>query len=238
MRNLPLPICLVEASCSLIMLAINRQEKIWKGSFNQTANARKIQECMTPSLCMECKSERASVYLKITLTRKWLILQSSVSISRISSMSTSIASVWGRVKGKWISQFSLVFAIFDNFETKRHDGYWWIKLTGGSNSFWSSSYSHISTAKRFRIKLIWCDPYLAVRNFSRRSLTASPFSVKLTRRFVRLGDRSQSLSDSSPHCILCGFCLFSVPGSFCKPMVSMSQCVAQESRWVELIVSR
>lgn len=82
-------------------------------------------------------------------------------------------------------------------------------LTGGSNSFCSSSYSHISTAKRFRIKLIWCEPYLAVRNFSRRSLTASPFSLKFTRKFVRFGDRSQSLIDSNPHCILNRF-LFSL----------------------------
>lgn len=89
---------------------------------------------------------------------------SSVSMSRISSISTSIASV------------------------------------GGSNSFCSSSYSHISTASRFRIRLIWCDPYLAVRNFSRRSFT-SPFSVKLTLSPVRPGDRSQSFMVSTPHCI-------------------------------------
>lgn len=89
---------------------------------------------------------------------------SSVSISRISSMSTSIASV------------------------------------GGSYSFCSSSYSHISTASRFRMRLIWCEPYLAVRNFSRRSFT-SPFSVKLTRSPVRPGDRSQSFMVSTPHCI-------------------------------------
>lgn len=94
------------------------------------------------------------------------LLMSSVSMSRISSMSTSIASV------------------------------------GGSNSFCSSSYSHISTASRFRIRLIWCDPYLAVRNFSRRSLT-SPFSVKLTRSPVRPGDRSQSFMVSTPHCMIC-----------------------------------
>lgn len=81
-------------------------------------------------------------------------------------------------------------------------------LTGGSNSFWSSSYSHISTAKRFRIKLIWCDPYLAVRNFSRRSFTASPFSVKFTRKFVRFGDRSQSLIDCKLHCISVNGCSF------------------------------
>lgn len=95
---------------------------------------------------------------------KWDLLMSSVSISRISSMSTSIASV------------------------------------GGSYSFCSSSYSHISTASRFRMRLIWCDPYLAVRNFSRRSFT-SPFSVKLTRSPVRPGDRSQSFMVSTPHCI-------------------------------------
>lgn len=89
---------------------------------------------------------------------------SSVSISRISSISTSIASV------------------------------------GGSYSFCSSSYSHISTASRFRMRLIWCEPYLAVRNFSRRSFT-SPFSVKLTRSPVRPGDRSQSFMVSTPHCI-------------------------------------
>lgn len=90
---------------------------------------------------------------------------SSVSISRISSMSTSIASV------------------------------------GGSYSFCSSSYSHISTASRFRMRLIWCEPYLAVRNFSRRSFT-SPFSVKLTRSPVRPGDLSQSFMVSTPHCIV------------------------------------
>lgn len=95
---------------------------------------------------------------------KWDLLMSSVSISRISSMSTSIASV------------------------------------GGSYSFCSSSYSHISTASRFRMRLIWCEPYLAVRNFSRRSFT-SPFSVKLTRSPVRPGDRSQSFMVSTPHCI-------------------------------------
>lgn len=95
---------------------------------------------------------------------RWDLLMSSVSMSRISSISTSIASV------------------------------------GGSNSFCSSSYNHISTASRFRIRLIWCDPYLAVRNFSRRSFT-SPFSVKLTRRPVRPGDRSQSFMVSTPHCI-------------------------------------
>lgn len=89
---------------------------------------------------------------------------SSVSMSRISSISTSIASV------------------------------------GGSYSFCSSSYSHISTASRFRMRLIWCEPYLAVRNFSRRSFT-SPFSVKLTRSPVRPGDRSQSFMVSTPHCI-------------------------------------
>lgn len=95
---------------------------------------------------------------------KWDLLMSSVSISRISSISTSIASV------------------------------------GGSYSFCSSSYSHISTASRFRMRLIWCEPYLAVRNFSRRSFT-SPFSVKLTRSPVRPGDRSQSFMVSTPHCI-------------------------------------
>lgn len=95
---------------------------------------------------------------------KWDLLMSSVSISRISSMSTSIASV------------------------------------GGSYSFCSSSYSHISTASRFRMRLIWCEPYLAVRNFSRRSFT-SPFSVKLTRSPVRPGERSQSFMVSTPHCI-------------------------------------
>lgn len=89
---------------------------------------------------------------------------SSVSMSRISSMSTSIASV------------------------------------GGSNSFCSSSYSHISTASRFRMRLIWCEPYFAVRNFSRRSFT-SPFSLKLTLSPVRPGDRSQSFIVSTPHCI-------------------------------------
>lgn len=95
---------------------------------------------------------------------KWDLLMSSVSMSRISSISTSIASV------------------------------------GGSYSFCSSSYSHISTASRFRMRLIWCEPYLAVRNFSRRSFT-SPFSVKLTRSPVRPGDRSQSFMVSTPHCI-------------------------------------
>jgi hypothetical protein len=75
-----------------------------------------------------------------------------------------------------------------------------ILLTGGSNSFCSSSYNHISTANRFLIKLIWCDPYLAVKNFSLLSLT-SPFSVKLTRSPVRPGDRSQSFIVSTPHCI-------------------------------------
>lgn len=96
---------------------------------------------------------------------KWDLLMSSVSMSRISSISTSIASV------------------------------------GGSNSFCSSSYSHISTASRFRMRLIWCEPYFAVRNFSRRSFT-SPFSVKLTLSPVRPGDRSQSFMVSTPHCIV------------------------------------
>lgn len=73
-------------------------------------------------------------------------------------------------------------------------------LTGGSKSFCSSSYSHISTARRFRIRLIWCDPYLAVRNFSRRSLT-SPFSVKFTLKPCRPGDLSQSFIVSTPHCM-------------------------------------
>lgn len=104
---------------------------------------------------------------------RWDLLMSSVSMSRISSISTSIASV------------------------------------GGSNSFCSSSYSHISTASRFRIRLIWCDPYLAVRNFSRRSFT-SPFSVKLTLRPVRPGDRSQSFMVSTPHCIPPPVCLWSI----------------------------
>uniref|UniRef100_A0A182MJM5 Uncharacterized protein n=1 Tax=Anopheles culicifacies TaxID=139723 RepID=A0A182MJM5_9DIPT len=76
------------------------------------------------------------------------------------------------------------------------------RLTGGSNSFCSSSYSHISTASRFRIRLIWCEPYFAVRNFSRRSFT-SPFSVKLTRSPVRPGERSQSFMVSTPHCMIC-----------------------------------
>lgn len=75
------------------------------------------------------------------------------------------------------------------------------KLTGGSYNFCNSSYSHISTASLLRIRLIWCDPYLAVKNFSRRSLT-SPFSVKLTLKPCRPGDRSQSFIVSTPHCIL------------------------------------
>lgn len=74
-------------------------------------------------------------------------------------------------------------------------------LTGGSKSFCNSSYNHISTANRFLIKLIWCDPYLAVRNFSRRSLT-SPLSLKFTLNPVRFGDRSQSFSVSTPQCIV------------------------------------
>lgn len=65
----------------------------------------------------------------------------------------------------------------------------------------NSSYNHISTASLFRMRLIWCDPYFAVKNFSRRSFT-SPFSVKLTLRPCRPGDLSQSFIVSTPHCIL------------------------------------
>lgn len=113
---------------------------------------------------------------------------SSVSMSRISSISTSIASV------------------------------------GGSNSFCSSSYSHISTASRFRIRLIWCEPYLAVRNFSRRSFT-SPFSVKLTRSPVRPGDRSQSFMVSTPHCIPPPFCVLSLPSVRVRFITALSRTV-------------
>lgn len=127
-------------------------------------------------------------------TRKWLILISSDSMSRISSISTSIASDL-----KKIDKINIQSLLIDHTIVKF---VWIFTLTGGSNSFWSSSYNHISTAKRFRIKLIWCDPYFAVRNFSRRSLTASPFSVKFTRKLVLLGDLSQSFSDCKLHCIL------------------------------------
>lgn len=78
--------------------------------------------------------------------------------------------------------------------------------TAVPNSFSSSSYIHISTANRLRIRAIWCAPYLAVRNFSRLSLTASPFSLKLTRSAARFGDRSQSFIDVKPHCIMCQLC--------------------------------
>lgn len=66
-----------------------------------------------------------------------------------------------------------------------------IILTATMHNSCIFSYSHNSTASRFRIKLIWCEPYLAVRNFSRRSLTLS-FSVNFTRRpdFVLLSDLS------------------------------------------------
>lgn len=117
---------------------------------------------------------------------RWDLLMSSVSMSRISSISTSMASLCRRKQNVIMGLFVLEGNLL---------------LTGGSKSFCSSSYNHISTAKRLRIRLIWCEPYLAVRNFSRRSFTSAPFSLKLTRRLVRFGDRSQSFICSRPHCI-------------------------------------
>lgn len=189
-------------------------------------------------------SFRLIFFLQTQLTRKWFILLSSESISRISSMSTSIASVWKQLKPK--SWLILKFSLNRNVKCVLKP--WSAFLTGGSKSFCNSSYSHISTANRFRIKLIWCDPYLAVRNFSRRSFTASPFSVKFTRKFVRFGDRSQSFIDCKLHCISVWVlrfreimedisnckCSLAKKSIRCSSVpITMSICVGWESREME-----